>query len=263
MTTGALHGKRILVTAASQGLGLAIATRLADAGGTLAICARGPEGLAAAADTIAARTGRRPVTLTTDLADPAKVEALARDAIVALGGLDILIVNSGHIQYGSLEELPDSAWYEAFELLLMSAVRLARAAIPALRESGGGSIVFVGSASVREPPPHLLLSSVMRLGVVGLAKTLARTLAPENIRVNVVAPGHFATGRVRRRIADQIEAGMTADEATRAVAGNIPMQRVGDPQELAELVAFLVEGKAGFLTGGHVVLDGGASAYPL
>ena len=149
------------------------------------------------------------------------------------------------------------------ELLLMSAVRLARAAVPAMRESGGGSIVFIGSASVREPPPHLLLSSVMRLGVIGLAKTLARTLAADNIRVNVVAPGYFATGRVRRRLAERMEGGMTANQAMREIAGDIPLQRVGEPEELAELVAFLVEGKSGFLTGGHVVLDGGASAYPL
>ena len=261
--TGALDGKRILVTAASQGLGLAIATRLADAGGALALCARGAEALAAAADTIAESSGRRPVTLTADLSVPADVEALTKAAIEALGGLDILIINSGHIPYGSIETLPDSAWYGAFELLLMSAVRLARAAVPTMRESGGGSIVFIGSASVREPPPHLLLSSVMRLGVIGLAKTLARTLAADNIRVNVVAPGYFATGRVRRRLAERMEGGMTANQAMREIAGDIPLQRVGEPEELAELVAFLVEGKSGFLTGGHVVLDGGASAYPL
>lgn len=261
--TGALAGKRALVTAASQGLGLAIATRLADAGAALAMCARGAAALDAAAESIAARTGRRPLTLTADLSVPADVEGMAKAAMAALGGLDILVVNSGHVAYGSIEELPDSAWYGAFELVLMSAVRLARAAVPAMRASGGGSIVFIGSASVREPPPHLLLSSVMRLGVAGLAKTLARTLAGENIRVNVVAPGYFATGRVRRRIAERIEGGITADQAMREVAGDIPMQRVGEPEELAELVAFLVEGKAGFLTGGHVVLDGGASAYPL
>jgi 3-oxoacyl-[acyl-carrier protein] reductase len=261
--TGALAGKRALVTAASQGLGLAIATRLADAGCALAMCARGAGALDAAADSIAVRSGRRPLTLTADLSVPAEVEGLAEAAIEGLGGLDILVVNSGHIPYGSIEELPDSAWYGAFELLLMSAVRLARAAVPAMRKNGGGNIVFIGSASVREPPPHLLLSSVMRLGVTGFAKTLARTLAPENIRVNVVAPGYFATGRVRRRIAERMKGGMTADQAMREVAGDIPMQRVGQPEELAELVAFLVEGKAGFLTGGHVILDGGASAYPL
>jgi 3-oxoacyl-[acyl-carrier protein] reductase len=261
--TGALAGKRALVTAASQGLGLAIATRLADAGGALALCARGAEALNAAAESIAARTGRRPLTLTADLSVPADVVGMAEAAISGLGGLDILIVNSGHVTYGSMEELPDSAWYGAFELLLMSAVRLTRAALPAMRASGGGNIVFIGSASVRDPPPHLLLSSVMRLGVAGLAKTLARTLAPENIQVNVVAPGYFATGRVRRRIAERMQDGMAADQAMREVAGDIPMQRVGEPAELAELVAFLVEGKAGFLTGGHVVLDGGASAYPL
>ncbi len=123
------------------------------------------------------------MALAADLAVPAQVDALAAEAITALGGLDLLVVNSGHVPYGSLEDLTDDAWYGAFDLLLMSAVRLCGLRVPALRAVGGGNIVFIGSATVRQPPPHLLLSSVMRLGVAGLAKTLARTLARTGGRV--------------------------------------------------------------------------------
>ena len=240
-----------------------MAQRLAAAGCAIAINARSPERLQQAAADIGAATGRTPVALAADLAVPAQVEALAAEAISALGGLDLLVVNSGHVPYGSLEDLTDDAWYGAFELLLMSAVRLCRTAVPALRAAGGGNIVFIGSATVRQPPPHLLLSSVMRLGVAGLAKTLARTLASDGIRVNIVAPGFFGTGRVRRRIAEQITNGSSPEQAMRDVAGAIPLQRVGEPEELAELVAFLAEGRAGFLTGAHMVLDGGADLFPL
>lgn len=261
--TGPLDGRRALVTASSQGLGFAIAQRLSAGGCATAINARDPARLRQAAADIGARTGRTPVALPADLADPAQVEALAADAIAALGGLDMLVVNSGHIPYGTLEDLPDEAWYGAFELLLMSAVRLSRAVLPALRASGGGNIVFIGSGTVRQPSPHLLLSSVMRLGVNGLAKTLARAVASDGIRVNVVAPGYFGTGRVQARIAEQVAGGATPTEAMRTVAGAIPMQRVGDPEELAELIAFLAEGRAGFLTGAHMILDGGADTFPL
>ncbi len=261
--TVSLLGKRALVTASSQGLGFAVAHRLVAAGCAVAISARGQAQLTAAAADIAAATGRAPVALPADLTVPAQVAGLAADAIAALGGLDILVVNSGHIPYGTLEDLPDEAWYDAFELLLMSAVRLCRAAVPALRAAGGGTIVFIGSATVRQPSPHLTLSSVMRLGVAGLAKTLARTLAADGIRVNIVAPGYFGTGRVRRRIAEQVAKGASADQAMRDVAGAIPLQRVGEPEELAELVAFLAEGRAGFLTGAHMILDGGADSFPL
>jgi 3-oxoacyl-[acyl-carrier protein] reductase len=148
-------------------------------------------------------------------------------------------------------------------MLVMGAVRLVRGATPHLRAAGGGSIVFIGSASVRNPPPQLLLSSVMRLGVAGLAKTLASSLAKDRIRVNVAAPGYFATGRVRRRIEAQQAEGATAQQAIREVAGSVPLGRIGRAEELAELVAFLVSDRCGFITGAHIPIDGGSTGYPL
>jgi 3-oxoacyl-[acyl-carrier protein] reductase len=129
-----------------------------------------------------------------------------------------------------------------------------------MRANGGGNIVLLGSATMREPPPHLLLSTVMRLGVAGLAKTLARSLAPENIRVNLVAPGYFDAGRVHQRVRDIMqEKAASLHEASAEVSGAVPMRRLGSADELADLVVFLASGKAGFVTGSTIVIDGGGS----
>jgi 3-oxoacyl-[acyl-carrier protein] reductase len=229
----------------------------------VAISARDSAALRGAGESIKHDCGLEPICISADLSIPADVARLAQDAVAALGGIDILVVNSGHMPYGGIEDLSEEHWYGAFELLLMSAVRLARVAIPVMRARGGGDIVFLGSASVRQPPDHLLLSSVMRLGVVGLAKTLSRNLAADNIRVNVIAPGYFATGRVQQRIAEQVANGELRENAERVIAGDIPMQRLGDPAELAELVAFVISRKAAFLNGVHLAIDGGATGFPL
>jgi len=144
--------------------------------------------------------------------------------------------------------------------LLMSAVRLTRLVVPIMRANKGGDIIFLSSATVREPPPHLLLSTVMRLGVLGLSKTLARALAPENIRVNLVAPGYFHTGRVRERIETLMKTeGLSKEAATARIAGNIPAGRIGTAEEFAELVAFVASRKAGFMIGNTIAIDGAAT----
>ena len=252
-----LSGKRALVTAASAGLGRACAEKLATEGCRVAICARGREALDEAARFIGA------VPIPADLANATDAIRLAETAAAALGGLDIVVVNAGHVAYGDIESLADRDWEAAFQMLLLGAARLVRGAIPHLRAARGGSIVFIGSASVRNPPPHLLLSSVMRLGVAGLAKTLASHLAKDGIRVNVVAPGYFETGRVQRRILARQAEGISAQEAMQEVAGSVPIGRIGRAEELAEMVAFLASDKCGFMTGAHIPIDGGATPYPL
>jgi 3-oxoacyl-[acyl-carrier protein] reductase len=256
-----LDGKVALVTAASEGLGFACARRLAEAGSAVAICARRAEVLAKAQAALAKAGGGEVVAVPTDIADPAAVKRLVDEVVKTLGRIDVLVLNSGHVDYGGLEELDDDQWRHAFDLLLMSAVRLTRHCIPIMRTNGGGDIVLLGSATVREPPPHLLLSTVMRLGVAGLAKTLARSLAPENIRVNLVAPGYFDTGRVHQRVrAIMQEQSVSLAEASAEVSGGVPVGRLGAPEELAELVAFLVSRKAGFMTGSVLTIDGGGRA---
>ena len=256
-----IRGKAALVTAASSGLGYACARRLAEAGCRLLICARGEERLERARRTIAAETGAEVHALRCDLSDAADASHLMEEAGRLFSGLDILVSNSGHIAYGGLPDLSDADWQAAFDLLVMGAVRVARAALPLMRKRGGGDMVFLSSAVAREPSPHLLLSNVFRTGVAALAKTLATSLAPENIRVNCVTPGYFDTGRIRRRIEETLarEPRLSRTEAALRIAGHVPLGRIGEAQELAELVAFLASRRAAFLTGAAVQIDGGAS----
>ena len=253
-----LEGKVAVVTAASEGLGLGCAERLAQEGCHLAICSRRAESLAAARLRIDAAGPGEVLARQADLASANDVTRFAAEVADAFGRVDILVINSGHIAYGGLEDLTEEQWYEAFELLLMSAVRLARGVLPLLRKAGQADIVFLSSATIKDPPPHLLLSTVMRLGVAGLAKSLSHALAGENIRVNSVAPGYFDTGRVRMRI-DAIahEEGLTRAEATAKVAGEMPLGRIGSAEEMADLVAFTVSRRAAFMTGATLAIDGG------
>ena len=254
-----LKGKSALVTAASQGLGLACARRLAEAGSAVAISGRRAEILERARLDLETSGGRPVVAQTADLTRGADLERLVAVVQERLGGLDILIVNSGHIPYGGLEDFTDGQWYEAFDLLLLSAVRLARLVVPIMRERGGGDIVFIGASTIRTPAPHLLLSTVMRLGVAGLAKTMARDLAGQNIRVNLVSPGLFDTGRVARQIDDlAAKEGRPRDEVIAEFADKVPMGRIGAAEELAELVAFIVSRRSAYMTGAAVSIDGGA-----
>jgi 3-oxoacyl-[acyl-carrier protein] reductase len=254
-----LTGKVALVTAASEGLGFACAARLAREGCAVVICGRRPDVLEDARSKLAS-AGHTVLAVPADLTRAAELEALVARIVAQFGRIDILVVNSGHVDYGGLEDLTDAQWQGAYDLVLMSVVRLTRASIPPMRANKGGDIVILGSATVKEPPPNLILSSVMRLGVVGLAKTLSRSLAPDNIRVNVVAPGYFDTGRVKQRVrALMEEKGMTHERASAEVSGGLPAGRIGSAEELAELVAFVASRKAGFMTGSMITIDGGGT----
>jgi len=251
-------GKVALITAGSQGLGYACALRLAQAGCSVAICARREEMLATAKEEITTSTGSSVFTKQADLMDADALNAYVDEAYACFGRIDILVANSGHIPYGGLFELEEQQWYEAIDLLLMSFVRLSRRVIPMMQKQKAGDIAFIASSAAKEPSPHLLLSNVLRVAVVALAKTLSKELAPDNIRVNTVNPGYFDTGRVRRRI-DAIAEKEAVDRsiAAQKVAGDIPLGRIGSAGELAELVAFIVSRRAEFLTGATIQIDGG------
>jgi 3-oxoacyl-[acyl-carrier protein] reductase len=255
-----LKGKVALVTAASEGLGFACAVRLAEEGCAVAICGRRKDALTLARQRLSESGAAKILAVPADLRDAADIERLIAEVLHEFGRIDILVMNSGHVAYGDFDALSDAQWMDACDLLLMSAVRLTRLALPTMRANNGGDIIFLGSATVREPPPHLLLSTVMRLGVVGLTKTLARALAPENIRVNLVEPGYFDAGRVHGRVGALItERGLSRAEAEAEVSGGLPIGRIGTPDELAALVAFVASRKAEFMIGSTIAIDGGGT----
>jgi 3-oxoacyl-[acyl-carrier protein] reductase len=243
-----LKGRRALVTAASKGLGRACAEALIAEGAATFISSRDPESIEAtgkainAAGWLAADVSKEP-------------EAVVDQARATLGGLDIVVVNAGGPPPGTFESTPLESWESAFQLTLLSAVRLVKAALPDLKQSDQGRIVFITSVSVRQPISHLVLSNSLRAAVTGLAKTLSRELASERITVNCLAPDAILTDRIRHLAAG---AGGNTDEELKRRAAGAPMGRFGEPSEFAAACAFLCSKQAGYITGQTLGVDGGA-----
>jgi len=237
-----LRDRRALVTAASKGLGRACAEMLIGEGARVFISSRDPK---AAADEIGAHGWSA-----RDVSKPGDPEALVGDAVERLGGLDIAIVNAGGPPFGTFQDVPPEAWEDAFQLTLMSAVRLTTAALPHLKRSEQGRIVFITSISVRQPIGSLALSNSLRAGVTGLEKTLALELAADRITVNCVAPDGILTDRVRHLTGD-------TEEGVKVLAGGKPMRRLGTPEEFAAACVFLCSRQAAYITGQTLGVDGG------
>jgi 3-oxoacyl-[acyl-carrier protein] reductase len=254
-----LRGKVAIVSAASKGLGKAAALALAHEGVNLAICARNTAMLDAAAAQIHAETGVDVLAVTADVANAADVARFIAAAAGRFGSIDILVTNAGGPPSGLFETFTDADWQAAFNLTLMSVVRLIRATLPHMRQAGGGRIVNITSASVKQPIDGLLFSNTLRPGIIGLAKTLSFELAKDNILINNVAPGYHDTDRVK-----ELDAARAAREG-RAVADvardnvkSIPLGRRGEPAELAALIVFLCSQRSAFITGATIQVDGGA-----
>jgi 3-oxoacyl-[acyl-carrier protein] reductase len=243
-----LSGRSALVTASSKGLGRACAETLAAEGAKVFISSRDKSAIEAAGKQIGAAGW-----LAADLSKPGEPEALVEAAVARLGGLDILVANSGPPPIGTFQATPLESWDFAFELTLMSAVRLVTASLPHLKRSGQGRIVFITSISVRQPIPNIALS--LRGAVTGLAKTLSRELGRDAITVNCLAPDHILTDRTRNIAA---AAGGDVEERLKRQAAESPMGRYGDPSEFAAACAFLCSRQAGFVTGQTLGVDGGA-----
>jgi 3-oxoacyl-[acyl-carrier protein] reductase len=253
-----LMGKTALVTASSQGIGRACALELARNGADVVVCARREDVLEATRDDIAGETGARVVAVRADLASEEDIDALLARTIRELGRIDVLVTNAGGPPSGIFMDFDDGAWTRAVELNLMSVVRLNRGVVPTMRESGGGSIVNLASVSVKEPLKGLVLSNAIRSGVVGLSKTLANELGPDNIRVNVVCPGFTATDRMAELIdARAKREGKTPEEISSGYYASVPLGRFAEPADIARMVAFLASDAAGYVTGVTVQVDGG------
>jgi 3-oxoacyl-[acyl-carrier protein] reductase len=265
-----LEGKVVMVAAASQGIGRATALAFAREGARLSICARRGDELRAAAEEIVARTGAQVLAVPADLTRPEDVEAWSARTVERFGGIDVLVTNAGGPPAGGWKDFPgDGPWRRAFELNLLSTIRMIRAVVPSMRQRGGGRIVNIQSTSVKAPIPGLILSNAVRPGVVGLAKTLAGELAADNILVNTVAPGRIATARLQSSIAEQVrQRGRLAALVlgvprvgprlmARLAVRDIPLRRFGTPEELADVIVFLASARAGYVTGSTIAVDGG------
>lgn len=253
-----LKGRPALVAAASRGLGFASAMALAREGARVAICSRDRGRIEAARDEIAEATGAEVVALVADVSRPDDAARFVREGAAALGGCHVLVVNAGGPPPGRALDVSEEDFLRGVELTFLSAVRMSREALPRMREGGYGRIVAISSLVVKEPAEGLAVSNAVRGAVTGFLKTLAREVAAGGITVNAVLPGMIRTRRVEE-LAERkaAERGTTAEEELARDAAQIPMGRLGDPEALGDVVAFLASERASYLTGCMIQVDGG------
>lgn len=253
-----LAGKVAMVAGGSKGLGRAVAMRLAMEGASVAICARGRAGLDEARDLIKSETGREVLALSVDLSDTDQATGFARKVIDHFGTVDILVNNAGGPPVGDFMDITDEQWEAGFRLNLMSAISLTRQVIPVMRSKRWGRIANITSVAVKQPLAGLIVSNAIRAGITGWAKTLSNELAPDGITVNNILPGFTLTDRLDQLSKAMAEReGTTPDEVFRRWTSQIPTGRLGTPEEFADVVAFVVSERAGYVTGASVQVDGG------
>ncbi|WP_049998056.1 SDR family oxidoreductase [Halococcus sediminicola] len=254
-----LDGNTALVTASTSGLGLASAEALAEEGANVAICGRDGDRLDAARETVAGAGTGDVLAVQADITDGDDIERLVAATVDELGGLDHLVTSTGGPPSGAFLDIPEDEWYAAYDLLVMSVVRTLSAAHPHLAASDAGTWVAITSTSVREPIEGLVLSNAVRRGVTGVVETVAREFAPA-IRANAVLPGSHETPRIEELVEAGVERGeySSYDEGLADWSDSIPLERVGDPRELGDAVAFLSSARASFITGTALPVDGGS-----
>jgi 3-oxoacyl-[acyl-carrier protein] reductase len=253
-----LEGKVAMVAGASRGLGFAVARALAAEGALVSMSSRDAEAISAAAQRIQKETGGTVLAVACDVQSAKDIAHWHQATLDRFEGIDLLYTNSGGPPPGSTLSFDDAAWQRAFDLLLMSAVRMIRLAVPSMTMRGGGAILLPTSSSVKEPIANLALSNILRGAVSSLAKTLALELASKRVRVNQLIPGRIDTDRLRELDeANSKRAGVSLEEQQRKMAATIPLGRYGDAAEFASAAVFLLSDAASYVTGATLQVDGG------
>ncbi len=253
-----LNDKRALVTGSSRGLGYATALVLAREGCQVAINSRKPDILAESANRITAETGSKVIPLAGDVTDPAVPEQLIVQTVQAFGGLDLLVTNSGGPPSGKFDSFDDASWQAAYELNLLSHIRLIRAALPYLRQSNAASILTLTSITIKQPIPNLVLSNSIRAATVGLTKTLALELGGDGIRFNSILPASTETERIHEIMEYRAKVnGTSVEEEFAKQAAQSSLGRMGTTEEFANAAVFLLSPAASYITGMMLSVDGG------
>jgi 3-oxoacyl-[acyl-carrier protein] reductase len=237
-----LRGRTAIVCGGSAGMGLASAEALAAEGANVVLFARRREPLEREAERLGALAVRG------DVSNPADLQRLVERTIEAFDGVDILVNNSGGPPRGSSLELTDDAVEEAVGLLLLSVIRLTELCLPYLGKSRRGRVINIASSTVREPVDNLALSNIVRPGVIGWAKSLARDVGPQGITVNSIAPGRIDTERLKE---------VYPEGPSESDLAGIPLRRLGNPREVGDVICFLASDRASYVTGTVIPVDGG------
>ncbi len=254
-----LKNKKAIVLAASKGLGRAAAESLAAEGCALAICARNAEQLEQTAAELK-QTGASVFAQPADVANVEQLQDFLQNSVKALGGVDILVTNAGGPPVKSFDETTEDEWHYWYDVTFMTVVRAVRAVLPVMKEQKWGRIINITSISVKAPVERLIYSNALRLAVVGLAKTLSIELGPFNITVNNVAPGYHLTDGLERIVKKRQEGGEAREDIFASWTQKIPLKRIGQASDLANLITFLASEAASYITGATIQVDGGL--YP-
>ncbi|NSW85871.1 MAG: SDR family oxidoreductase [Syntrophobacteraceae bacterium] len=253
-----LRGKVAFIAGGSQGLGKAVSMEMCREGARVAICALDDPELPAAVEEIREVTGGEVIGIPADVSDAEQARSFIRKGIEHFGTVDVLVNNAGGPPTKTFLEIDDDLWHYGMKLNLMSTIVMTREVVPVMMDKRWGRIINMTSISVKQPIDGLILSNTVRMGVVGLAKTLSNELAPYNVTVNNVCPGYTMTERVRSlSVVVAQKEGTTPEEIVKRWESSIPMRRLGTPEEFAALVTFLASDRSGYITGASIQIDGG------
>lgn len=259
-----LKDRVALVGASSQGLGKAIAKSLAQEGAKIAICSRNQRTLEETRQALEAETNAKVISVVADLSLKQDIEKLLETVQAKLGAIDILINNTGNPPAGRLMDLAESDWEQAYQLVLMSAIRLTKGVIPGMMEQGWGRVINIATSAVEQPRGDLLISTTFRTGLAAFSRALAADLARHNVLIHTVCPGVISTDAMLNLAKKMAAAeGITVETAEERLAFGVPMRRMGEPEEIAALVTCLASDKLNYMTGQTITMDGGKLTVPL